>query len=237
MTIRPTTLCGLLGAYRKMDEYYADVRALFEFMEIRFRLKEYGVRLSNLGRDRLHSNASGYVLADDSPYPFYLWTPSWLGRFYIDSLAVPPDMGIDECPAGRAGAIAFVWLWMGLGDAYVQDVEDQECWIGVAETDCNDLERPVNEVAEMMWKFFRVESTCAGEEDGWLLGSFHKNDCGCALTGRWFLRRIPMRKISTFYQVNSHIIRPLSEKYCELTGDRTPTQDTPMSTAEEGPRS
>lgn len=221
--IRPTTLAGLSEAYRKLDEYYADLRALFDFLDIRFRLGEYGVRLASLAGSKLHSNASGYILSDDSPYPFYLWTPSWLGRFYIDALAVPHGAEIDHCSARKAGVIAFVWPWMGLGDAYVRDVQGQECWAGVAAVDCDDPDRPILEVADMMWKFFRVESMCSGEEDGWLVGSFRPNDIGCTLTGGWFLRRIPMSDLDSFYQLNDQLVRPLSEKYCELSGERHAT--------------
>ena len=82
--------------------------------------------------NELFSNANSYLLSDDSSYPYYLWLPSWLGRFYIDADRIPEGRRADDVRTADARHIAFVWPWLGFNDAYVKDAGEPECWFGVA---------------------------------------------------------------------------------------------------------
>lgn len=198
--------------YDILSRYLKSVRFLFEIIDVRFRIPEYGHRLGCLAGNRLFSNASGYLLNDDSPYPFYLWLPSWLGRFYVDPDKLPPGQPLDDCLARDAGAIAFIWTWMGFNDAYVAD-SAPECWFGVARPLAADGALRVIDIADMIWKCFRVERNATGEEDGWLMGTFHRNAIGCEIEGDWSLRRVPLAGLTSFYAVESAVIRPLGERF------------------------
>jgi hypothetical protein len=79
----------------------------------------------------------------------------------------------------------------------------------------NPQER-VYDISDMIWKYFRIERTCEGETDGWLNGRFQQNKIGCDLKGRWFLRRVPLGDLTSFYQIEKLVIRPLGEKFYEL---------------------
>jgi hypothetical protein len=213
MIIRTDTIKDVTDGYRKLDEFYKDIRSLFQIIDVRFRIEEYGVKLKCISENQLFSNANGYMLDDKSPYPFYLWIPSWLGRFYVDPERVPEGIPVDCCHSADARLLAFVWTWLGFGDAYVADVDEPECWFGIAEPEPEDRFESIHDIAAMVWKYFRVETTCTGETDGWLTGRFDKNDIGCSLNGRWVLKRFPLAKLTTFYEVETRIVRPLGKKF------------------------
>lgn len=217
MILTPTIVQQLQQGYRSIETYYRELRRLFEVIDIRFRIAEYGVRLRSIPSNRLFSNASGFALDDRSEYPYYLWTPSWLGRFYLDPARLAPGVEAEDCTGREARYLAFVWAWVGLGDAYVADVEQPECWIGVTEPDPADPAQSVLDVASSIWNFFRVETTASGEAEGWIHGRFYENEIGCRLRGRWELRRLPMSALTSFYQVEKLIVRPLGTRFYELS--------------------
>lgn len=230
MPFRADVLDVAKASYDRLTEYHKSVRAFYEIIDVRFRIAEYGVRLAPVGSNQLFSNASGYKLFDDSAYPFYLWLPSWLGRFYVNPDCVPANTPIEQCHGGDVRFVAFIWTWLGFNDAYVSETKEPECWFGVADpVPVNRTER-VLDMADMMWKYFRIERTCEGESEGWLVGRFDRNAIGCELTGRWFLKRVPLAQLSSFYQVEKAIIRPLGEKYSALT--RSARDDVPAAPRE-----
>jgi len=218
MAFRTQVLNQLTSSYDNFTEHYKDVRAFFEIIKVRFSIEEYGVRLACLDGNRLFSNTNGYMLSDDSSYPFYLWQPSWLGRFYVDAGRVPTGVAVDDCRSQDVGPIAFIWTWLGFNDAYVSDAGQPECWFGVADPRPDYPAERAYDIASTIWKFFRVERTCEGEAEGWLTGPFLKNSVGCTLNGRWSMRRVPLAELTSFYQVEKHVVRPLGEKFTEVAG-------------------
>lgn len=219
MAFRAGVLSDIGNSYDNFSEHYRDVRAFFEIIDVRFAIAEYGVSLKCLAGKKLFSNASDYLLHDDSAYPFYLWTPSWLGRFYIDPAQASPGVAVDDLRIGDTRLVAYIWLWLGFNDAYVSDAQP-ECWFGVAEPRADDPALRVYDVADMMWKYFRVERTTEGLSDGWLQGHFLRNTkIGCALDGQWHMRRVPLTELTSFYQIEKLLIRPLGEKFAALAAE------------------
>jgi hypothetical protein len=217
MIFREDVLSQTGNAYRQLTEYYRDIRAFFEVLSVRFALPEYGVRLRPVAGNELFSNANTYLLSDDSSYPYYLWTPTWLGRSYVDADQIGEGQSADDLRTARARLIAFVWPWLGFNDAYVGDAERPECWFGVAEPRPEDEDETVRVTAQSLFNYFRLEKTFEAEAAGWLTGRFHSNhEIGCNLTGDWFLRRVPLASLTSYYEVEKNVIRPLGEKFAEL---------------------
>ncbi|MFF7244398.1 hypothetical protein ACFZBU_10940 [Embleya sp. NPDC008237] len=218
MIFRKDVLAETTAAYGHLSGYFQDIRSFFEVLNVRFALPEYGVRLRPVAGNELFSNANSYLLSDDSSYPYYLWLPSWLGRFYVDADRVPEGRPVDELGTARARLIAFVWPWLGFNDAYVQDAESPECWFGVADPRPQDLGECVRTTAQNLFNHFRLEHTLDGEAEGWLTGRFDPHpEVGCNLTGRWYLRRVPLAELTSYYEVEKNVIRPLGEKFSELS--------------------
>lgn len=233
MIFREDVLTRTSKAYGNLAEYFRDIRTFFEVLSVRFALPEYGVRLRPIAGNELFSNANSYLLSDDSAYPYYLWLPSWLGRFYVDAAQVAEGQKTDDLPTSQARLIAFVWPWLGFNDAYVSDAESPECWYGVAEPQPEDASETVRTTAESLFNFFRLEETFDAETDGWLTGRFNSHrEIGCNLTGRWFMRRVPLASLTSYYEVEKNVVRPLGEKFSELAGYR-PT-GTPQPTRTNG---
>ncbi|MFI9585661.1 hypothetical protein ACIHCQ_28310 [Streptomyces sp. NPDC052236] len=216
MIFRKDVVAKVPAAYDGLAEYFRDIRAFFEVISVRFAIPEYGVRLRPLGGNELFSNANSYLLTDDSAYPYYLWLPSWLGRFYIDPDRIGEQRPLDDCLTADARLIAFVWPWLGFNDAYVRDADEPECWFGVTDPRPDDPKETVRVTAESLFNYFRVERTLDTEADGWAAGDFGARDIGCNLDGRWYLRRVPLSSLTSYYEVEQNIIRPLGEKFSEL---------------------
>jgi hypothetical protein len=203
--------------YAAMTDYFQSLRSFFEVISVRFAMPEYGSCLSPVAGNELFSNANSYLLSDDSSYPYYLWLPTWMGRFYVDPARVPDNTPIDFCPTRDARLLAFVWPWLGFNDAFVDDAAEPECWFGVTEPAPDDDDEVVRTTAASVFNFFRVERTSEGEAgDGWLHGGFRRNAAGCNLDGRWYLRRVPLSQLTSYYAVEQKLIRPLGEKFNEL---------------------
>ncbi|TQM84460.1 hypothetical protein FHX81_6906 [Saccharothrix saharensis] len=217
MIFREAVLAEAAAGYHRLTEYYRDIRAFFEVLSVRFALPEYGVRLRPVGGNELFSNANSYLLSDESAYPYYLWTPTWLGRSYVDADHVPEGQAPDDLLTARTRLIAFVWPWLGFNDAYVEDAAQPECWFGVAEPHPDDDTETVHVTAQSLFNFFRLERTFEAEVDGWLTGNFRSHVAiGCNLTGHWFLRRVPLATLTSYYQVEQRVIRPIGEKFAAL---------------------
>ncbi|GHG62185.1 hypothetical protein [Comamonas sp. JC664] len=228
MAFRPQVLTQVSDSYSNFAEHYKDIRSFFEIVGVRFAIREYGISLKCVAGNKLFSNASGYLLSDDSSYPFYLWLPSWLGRFYVDPLHVPAGVAVDDSRTRDVKLLAFIWIWLGFNDAYVSDAAGPECWFGVAEPRPEDPDESVVCTADKIWKYFRIERTSQGESDGWLSGGFQKNSIGCDLNGRWHMRRVPLEQLSSYYAIEKSLIRPLGEKFNELAGGLSSSAARPV---------
>ncbi len=196
-----------------MTDYFSGIRALFEVLGVRFAIDEYGTRLTPVAGNELFSNANSYLLSDDSSYPYYLWLPTWLGRFYVDPDRVPPGVPVDSCRIADARLLAFVWPWLGFHDAFVADAPAPECWFGVAHPDPDDGDQTVRQTAEDIFNYFRIERTCEGESDGWFTGDFERKATGSSLGGNWCLQRVPLARLTSYYAIEQSLIRPLGEKF------------------------
>lgn len=228
---RENALKDTVSGYRNLADYFRDIRALFEFINVRLSIPEYGKRLRPIAGNRLHSNSNGYLLYDDSDYPFYLWLPSWLGRFYVDPDCLPEGVAIDDCLTSDARLIGWVWPWLGLDDAYVKDTAQPECWVGVAEPRPIDPDQRVAATADMIFKHFRIERNSQLLDDGWVRGRFEPNQIGCDLQGHWYVRRVPLAILNNYYEIEQNIIRPLGEQFSALSARRidgdTPNESEP----------
>jgi hypothetical protein len=200
-----------------MEQYFRDVRAFFEVLSVRFSIPEYGVSLRPIGGQALFSNANSYLLSDDSSYPFYLWQPTWLGRFYLDPTTVPDGIDATDCPMDKARLLAFVWPWLGFNDAYLDDAPEPECWFGVCDPCPGNPQERAYDTAEKIFQYFRLERTREAETDGWTTGGFRGAAMGCDLTGHWYLRRVPLSQLTSYHRIETNIIAPLGHKFHELS--------------------
>jgi hypothetical protein len=216
MAFRDGIPTAAVEGYGHLEQYFRDVRAFFEVLNVRFSIPEYGVSLRPIGGNALFSNANSYLLSDDSSYPFYLWQPTWLGRFYLDPTTVPHGTDLSDCPMGEAGLIAFVWPWLGFNDAYLDDAAEPECWFGVCDPRPVDPQERAYATAEKIFQFFRLELTRRAEADGWTTGGFRGAEMGCDLQGTWHLRRVPLSQLTSYHQIEKNIIAPLGTKFHDL---------------------
>ncbi len=212
---RNDNLDRLADAHKSISDYYRGVRELLQVIDTRFRMPEYGVELAPVGGSQLHSNANSYLLADDSSYPFYLWLPSWFGRFYVNSASISQHTSTKPLATDGAGPLAFIWPWLGIHDAYLPDPEGPECWIGVTLPKCEDPDQDIETTADAIFKYFRLARTKENEIDGWTFG----NLLGPGLSGTWYLRRVPLSTLTSYYEIERNIVQPVAEKFAELLGE------------------
>ncbi|MEV0445715.1 hypothetical protein AB0I84_45320 [Streptomyces spectabilis] len=229
MIFRKEIAAETADAYGTLAAYFQDVRSFFEVLSVRFSLPEYGVRLRPVAGNELFSNANSYLLSDDSSYPYYLWLPSWLGRFYIDADRIADGLRADDVSTAHARHIAFVWPWLGFNDAYVKDADEPECWFGVADPRPQDPHETVRTTAQSLFNHFRLEHTLDGAHEGWLTGHFTPDPAvGCNLTGRWHLRRVPLSALTSYYEVEKNLIGPLGEKFSALGAAPADAEQPPL---------
>lgn len=208
--------------YRNVMNYYHSIRSFFEVVDVRLASEEYGAKLKSVsGSEIFASSAYGYHLYnEEKASPFYLWTPSWLGRCYADSAILPSGIPIHQCTGKDSKFIAFVWTWLGVDDAFLRDAHEQECWFGVTEAAPDNPSDTLYNIARTVFYSFRSERTVKYESDGWISGNFYRYK-ECQLNGYWFMKRIPLSQLTSFYQVESIIIRPVVEKFSELADAST----------------
>ena len=185
----PSSISGVREALVTLDRYYKDIRSLFEFVDIRFRVPEYGAKLVGFPKSEFLTNSSGFKLDDGSDYPYYLWTPSWIGRFYGAISSENDTHDAHEEKLVNVQVLSFIWIWNGSGDAYVEDKHAPECWIGVTRPRSNNREEALGGIARTIFNHFRIERFSEEtENDGWIKGQFFENQIGCNLTGIWYVR-------------------------------------------------
>lgn len=210
--LRSAYIDRLTESIENLDEFYKDLRALYEFAELRMGMPEYGLALRSVRPDQLFANASGFKLSDEGDYPFYLWNPSWIGQFYIADPG--PGRNGRNGEAHAHDALSFVWVWTGGGDAYVMDSGQPECWIGVFRPEQRFHLEDALGMGDSLFKHFRVEhQTIERAPDGWIEGALEPNPIGCRLRGDWSIRRLPLADLTTFYQIETLVVRPLVTKH------------------------
>lgn len=209
-------------SYKVMLAYHQQVGSLFKVVDNRFVSEQNGKKLLPISPNKLFSVCDyQYMFLDNytllnHKVPYDSGLPFWLGRFYVDADCLDGHIPIDDCPAKQLQYIAFVWIWVGCDDPNLVDVEEPECWIAITEPKPTNPKTRIYDVAEMIWKWIRIETTTDKESDGWILGSFYPHDFGCELNGFWQVKRFPLRDVSSTYQINKLIINPINEKLVRL---------------------
>ena len=207
----------LIDSYWKIVEYHRQLQDLYQFLDMQFAYEEEGLLLKAITKNKLFTYLGDINLYDDLPHPCNAWLASWYGRFYIDPSNVPEGLALEDCTVEKAPYIAFVWNWIGCNDPNVADVEEPECWLCLTKPEPDNPSESLNNIAKMIWDNFRIELTCEQEDDEWLKGRFYREKVGCSLNGSWFAQRIPLSELSTPYQMQNLIVRPLRKKFLQLT--------------------
>ena len=219
-----------IDGYRSISAYFADVRSFYEVIAARLAAGEYGISLVSVQRQQLFASTDSYSLAeatsgrppgDPGACPAYIWFPTWLGAFYMDPGRFPGSGIAGDYSPGSDIVMAFVWIWIGLDDAYVADAPEPQCWFGVTKLNRNGADS-AHQAATKVWRFFRVEWTKEDDVEGWMTGRFQKNSIGCDLDGAWYLRRTGISALASYYSIEKLVVRPLAEKYAELIGAENP---------------
>ncbi|MBP0031097.1 hypothetical protein [Roseofilum sp. Guam] len=209
-------------SYKILLAYHQQVGSLFKLLDKRFSSENNGKKLIPLSVDKLFAVCDDeYMLLDhytlsNRQQPYDTGLPFWLGRFYVDADRLIGDRCIDDYFAQEIPYMAFVWIWVGCDDPNVADVEEPECWIAIVDPQPNNPETRLYDMAEMVWKFIRIETTTEKEEDGWICGRFYPNSLGCELNGVWKVQRFPLKDLSSLYDIYQQIINPLTHKMAGL---------------------
>ena len=226
MFVDKSMIKGASEHYKGMLLYHQHLEHLFEVLDRRLEYGKDEKKFLPISRKRLFTNSNNYSLYSHREYPGEIWLPPWHGRFYVDldCLAEPINHDqVDDCLTDRIKHLAFVWTWLGYNDAYVADMEQPECWLGIVEIDSIDTHTRIYEVADMIWKFMRIEEASGKIGDQWVQGTFSPNNSGSRLKGYWRVKRFPLADISNMYGIQKLIVFPLTETFREL--DRNPLVD------------
>lgn len=224
MFISKSTINEALEHYKGMLLYYQYLEHLFEVLDRRLEYGGNGKRLLPISYKRIFTNSNNYALYSHREYPGEIWLPPWHGRFYIDAgcLAEPTDYNhIDDCPISQIKYLAFVWIWLGCNDAYIADKEQPECWLGITEPEPIDPTTRIYEVANMIWKFIRVEQTTEKQNDQWIKGKFCSNNSNSHLKGCWKVKRFLLQDLSNMYGIQQFVVSPLIEAFNQMAQDFT----------------
>nr|VFK04409.1 MAG: hypothetical protein BECKH772B_GA0070898_104412 [Candidatus Kentron sp. H]VFK04610.1 MAG: hypothetical protein BECKH772A_GA0070896_104372 [Candidatus Kentron sp. H]VFK07670.1 MAG: hypothetical protein BECKH772C_GA0070978_104442 [Candidatus Kentron sp. H] len=211
---------SLIDSYWRIAEYHRRIKDLYRFLDMQLGYEENGLRLRPMPENTLFTYLGEITLDDYPPYPCNAWLAPWYGRFYVDAGNVPEGISPEDCSGEKNPDIAFVWNWIGCNDPNVADVEESECWFCVTKPEPENPSESLGNIARMIWNDFRIELTSDQKDDDWLMGRFHREKVGCSLNGFWFLQRMPLSRLSTPYQVQNSIVRPLRKKF--LHNDFTP---------------
>ncbi|MEM9213390.1 MAG: hypothetical protein AAGD25_03500 [Cyanobacteria bacterium P01_F01_bin.150] len=206
--------------YEKILLYHQYLKHLFITLDCRLEYGDNGKRLLPLSYKRLFANSSDYALHSDRERPGELWLPPWHGRFYVDADCLEDQanvLSIDDYPATQIEYLAFIWTWIGCNDAYVMDQEQPECWLGIVKPQPVEPVPSIYDVANMIWKFIRVEKDAIEEQDkGWIKGRFYPNHMGSKLNGYWKVKRLPLSKLSNIHGIQQLVVSCLTEEFRAL---------------------
>lgn len=211
-----------IDSYKVMLAYHQQVSSMFKLLDNRFASGQNAKKLLPISQNQLFSVCDyEYMLLDNYTLwnhkePYDSGLPFWLGRFYVNADCLDDDTPIDDCPTKQVKYLAFVWTWVGCDDPNLADADEPECWIAIVEPKPTNPETRVYDVATMIWKWIRIETTAEKESDGWILGRFYPNNLGSELNGSWQVKRFPLKDVSSIYQMYKLIINPLTEKLAQL---------------------
>ncbi|NEQ68533.1 MAG: hypothetical protein F6K21_24130 [Symploca sp. SIO2D2] len=212
----------ITASYKVMLAYHQQIGSLFKVLDNSFASEQNKKKLLPLASNKLFSVCDyQYMFLDNytlwsHQVPYDAGLPFWLGRFYVNADCLVDNIPIDDYPAKQVPHLAFVWTWVGCDEPNLVDADEPECWIAIVDPQPTNPETRIYDVAEMVWRWIRIETTAEEEADGWILGRFYPHDFGCELHGFWQVRRFPLRDISSIYQINQLIVNPLTEKLAQL---------------------
>lgn len=201
-------------SYSNMLACYEYITTFYKTLDKHLEYGEVGRKFLPVSRNRIFVDSNDYALY--SKHPYSTWLSPWYGRFYVDTNCLLEDIPIDDNPASKVSHLAFAWIWLGCEDPLVSDAKQPECWIGVAETKSSDPETRIYDIADMIYKFLRIEATIEETPDGWIKGRLHPNNVGSQVNGLWELKRFSLRNASTPYGIHHYIVSPLTQKYDEI---------------------
>lgn len=214
----------ITASYKVMLAYHQQIGSLFKVLDNRFASEQNTKKLLPISANKLFAVCDyQYMFLDNysllnHQIPYDSGLPFWLGRFYINADCLVGDTPIDDYPAKQVQHLAFVWTWIGCDDPNLVDANEPECWIAIVDPQPTNPETRIYDVAEMVWKWIRIETTTEQEKDGWIFGRFYPHEFGCELNGSWQVKRFPLQDISSLYQIYQLIVNPLTERITQLAG-------------------
>ena len=214
-------------SYKVMLAYHQQIGSLFKVLDNRLASEQNAIQLLPISANKLFSVCDyQYMFLDNytllnHQVPYDSGLPFWLGRFYANGDCLTEALPVDDHPASRVQHLAFVWTWVGCDDPNLVDTDEPECWIAIVDPQPTNPETRIYDVAEMVWKWIRVETTTEAEADGWIFGRFYPHEFGCTLNGSWQVKRFPLREISSIYQIYQLIVNPLTERIAQLAAEES----------------
>lgn len=215
MLIKTDEYKNLVDGYWQVAGYHRQLQVFYQFLDVQFKTQEYAVKLEPMRYSKLFTMSEDYNI--DAVYPVYIWLPQWYGRFYVNSMSIPADMASEDCPLEQAKYLAFVWNWIGFNDPYVPDTTEPECWFGITKPETENASDRLENVAQIIWDHLRIKLTDEETSDGWLKGHYNDDKPKCSVSGWWLLKRLPLSQLADSYQVEQLLVRPICEKYNELS--------------------
>ena len=202
----------IINSYKTLLKYQEKIKDLYRFTDFRISLDEYGISLKPILKNKLFGLSEEGMLYSNQFFP---WISPWYGRFYVDQSYVPEGVNIDNCSGENLKYLAFIWYWVGCNDVHVAPVEQPECWIGIAKPEPENSSANICDIANGIWSNIRIR-TGKAQNDGWLKGHFVKGRVSLNLNGWYLVKRIPDNQLSDLYQIQTLIIRQLSEKFFKV---------------------
>ena len=220
--IRKDIIEATTQSYKVLLAYHQQIGSLFKVLDNCFASQQNVKQLLPISPNQLFSVCNyKYMFLDNytlmnHKVPYDSGLPFWLGRFYINTDDLIDNLSPDDHLAKQVQHMAFVWTWVGCDDPNLADADEPECWIAIVDPKPTNPETRTFDVAEMIWKWIRIETTTENESNGWISGRFYPHDFGCELNGSWEVKRFPLKNISSIYKINQLIVHPLTKKLIKL---------------------
>ncbi|MEM9213391.1 MAG: hypothetical protein AAGD25_03505 [Cyanobacteria bacterium P01_F01_bin.150] len=215
MTEEVKNILSAADTYHNMLACYEYIKKFYTTLDKHLEYGEIGKKFLPISKNRIFVDSNDYALY--SKHPYSDWLSPWYGRFYVDNHHLSTNFSIDDHSVSQVTHLIFAWLWIGCKDPLVPNAEHPECWIGVVETQSSNPDARIYDVADMIYKFLRIESSISETPEGWVRGRLFPNDVGSQASGFWELKRFPLKNISTPYDIHHCIVDPLTKKYDEIS--------------------
>ena len=184
------------SSHTALLRFYGAIRAMYRVADDLLDKTDYGVRLAATSPDRLVTLRTGGSAVESSPWCG--WISPWIGRFYVRA----------QQPEGSA-QLAFIWIWTGHTDPFVETTPGPEIWLGVADAGISS----VDEAVDFVWNNMRYERG-TDRPEGWRSGDFRPHGEG----GLWALRRQEAAAVVDVYTLQSLVVRPMVDRFIERFG-------------------